>query len=86
MKERKDYLDAPKIIKSESAAGGKKRVWVEVADNEAIMLKVDSNAKQADIDAEAEKLLARLKETRAKEYELEALREQVAALEQELGQ
>ena len=82
---RKKYFEKAKEIRSEPAAGGKKRIWIEVAEGEAKMLKLDANAKQADVDAAAEKLLADLKDTQQKEEELEALRQQVAALEAELG-
>lgn len=63
---RKEYFDTPKEIRSEPAAGGKKRIWIEVAEGEAKMIKMDGNAKQADIDAAAEKLLADLKDTQQK--------------------
>jgi hypothetical protein len=82
---RKEYFETPKLIRTENAAGGKKRIWVEVAEGEAVMLKLDGNAKQSDIDAEAGKALARLKEAQAKQEELEALRHQVAELEQQPG-
>lgn len=82
---RKQYLSTPKVIRAESAAAGKKRVWIEVAEGEAIMLKLSGTAKQSDVDAEAAAALARLIEAQEKKEELEALRQQVAALEQELG-
>lgn len=82
---RKQYLSTPKLIRTEATAAGKKRIWVEVAEGEAIMLKVSGTAKQSDIDAEAAAALARLIEAQEKKEELEALRQQVAELEQELG-
>lgn len=83
---RKEYFETAKEIRTENAAGGKKHIWLEVAEGEAVMIKLDASVKQSDIDAEAARVLARLKEVQAMEDELEALRQQVAELEQQLGQ
>lgn len=83
---RKEYFEKAKEIRTENAAGGKKRIWLEVAEGEAVMIKLDASAKQSDIDAEAARVLARMKEVQAMEDELEVLRQQVAELEQQLGQ
>ena len=69
----------------ENDPAGKKRVWVEVAEDEAIMLKVDGKLKDADINALAAAKLQELKDRRALEDEREALEAQLAEINAQLG-
>ena len=82
---REQYLKSPAVVREENDAAGKKRIWVQVTETRTEMIKLEGNAKKADIDAAAEKLLADLKEIQAKEIELEELEAAAAALRAELG-
>jgi hypothetical protein len=82
---REKYLDVPVVVREENDVSGKKRVWVQVTETRAEMIKLDGNAKKADIGAAAEKRLADLKEIQAKEIELEELEAAAAALRAQLG-
>lgn len=83
---KKPYFETHRIIKFENDPAGKKRVWVEVADDEAIMLKVDGKLKDADINALAAAKLQELKDRRALEDEREALEAQLAEINAQLGE
>ena len=85
MADQKKYFDTPKTVKEETAAAGKKNVWVELADGYAVKIKLDGNAKKNDIDAAAAAALADHKERQAKEIELEEIEAAAAALRAELG-
>lgn len=82
---KKPYFETHRIIKVENDPAGKKRVWVEVAEDEAIMLKVDGKLKDADINALAAAKLQELKDRRALEDEREALEAQLAEINAQLG-
>ena len=82
---KKPYFETHRIIKVENDPAGKKRVWVEVAEDEAIMLKVDVKLKDADINALAAAKLQELKDRRALEDEREALEAQLAEINAQLG-
>jgi hypothetical protein len=83
---KKPYFETHRIIKFENDPAGKKRVWVEVAEDEAIMLKVDGKLKDADINALAAAKLQELKDRRALEEEREALEAQLAEINAQLGE
>lgn len=83
---KKPYFETHRIIKFENDPAGKKRVWVEVAEDEAIMLKVDGKLKDADINALAAANLQELKDRRALEEEREALEAQLAEINAQLGE
>lgn len=83
---KKPYFETHRIIKVENDPAGKKRVWVEVAEDEAIMLKVDGKLKDADINALAAAKLQELKDRRALEDEREALEAQLAEINAQLGE
>lgn len=83
---KKPYFETHRIIKVENDPAGKKRVWVEVAEDEAIMLKVDGKLKDADINALAAAKLQELKDRRALEDEREALAAQLAEINAQLGE
>lgn len=83
---KKPYFETHRIIKVENDPAGKKRVWVEVAEDEAIMLKVDVKLKDADINALAAAKLQELKDRRALEDEREALEAQLAEINTQLGE
>lgn len=83
---KKPYFETHRIIKVENDPAGKKRVWVEVAEDEAIMLKVDGKLKDADINALAAANLQELKDRRALEEEREALEAQLAEINAQLGE
>ena len=83
---KKPYFETHRIIKVENDPAGKKRVWVEVAEDEAIMLKVDGKLKDADINALAAAKLQELKDRRALEDEREALEAQLAEINTQLGE
>ena len=83
---KKPYFETHRIIKVENDPAGKKRVWVEVAEDEAIMLKVDVKLKDADINALAAAKLQELKDRRALEDEREALEAQLAEINAQLGE
>lgn len=85
MADQTKYLDNPEVKKEEIDAAGKKRVWVQVSEDRAIMLKLEGNAKKADVDAAAENALQGLKDRQAKEIELEEIEAAAAALRLELG-
>lgn len=82
---REKYLDAPVVVREENDVSGKKRVWVQVTETRAEMVKLEGGAKKADIDAAAAKRLADLKEIQAKEIELKELEAAAAALRAQLG-
>ena len=81
---KKPYFDNYRIIKSESDGAGKKRIWVEVAQDEAIMIKVEGSTKQAEIESLCAIKLQYLKDRRTLEEEREALEAQLAALNEQL--
>lgn len=83
---KKPYFETHRIIKVENDPAGKKRVWVEVAEDEAIMIKVDGKLKDADINALAAAKLQELKDRRALEDEREALAAQLAEINAQLGE
>ena len=83
---KKPYFETHRIIKVENDPAGKKRVWVEVAEDEAIMIKVDGKLKDADINALAAAKLQELKDRRALEDEREALEAQLAEINTQLGE
>ena len=83
---KKPYFETHRIIKVENDQAGKKRVWVEVQEDEAIMLKVDGKLKDADIDALAAAKFQELKDRRALEEEHEALEAQLAEINAQLGE
>ena len=83
---KKPYFETHRIIKVENDPAGKKRVWVEVAEDEAIMIKVDGKLKDADINALAAAKLQELKDRRALEDEREALEAQLAEINAQLGE
>lgn len=85
MADQREYFDTAKTVINEPAAGGKKNVWVELAEGYAVKLKLNGNAKKADIDAAAAAALADHKDRRAKEIELEELEAAAAELRAELG-
>ncbi len=85
MADKTKYLDTPEIKNQETDAAGKKRVWVQVSDDRAVMVKLPGNAKKGDIDSAAAKALQDLKERQAQETELEELEAAAAALRIELG-
>ena len=85
MADKTKYLDTPEIKKEETDAAGKKRVWVQVSEDKAVMIKLEGNAKKADVDAAASKALQDLKDRQAKEIEPEEIEAAAAALRAELG-
>jgi hypothetical protein len=84
MADKSKYLDAPILVREETDGAGKKRVWVQVTDTNAVMVKLEGNAKKEDVDAAAEKVLQDMKDRQNKEIELEELEAAAAALRAEL--
>lgn len=82
---REKYLDTPAVVREETDAAGKNRIWVQVSEDRAVMVKLPGNAKKADIDAAAAKVFQDLKDRQAKEIELEEIEAAAAALRAELG-
>lgn len=83
---KKPYFETHRIIKVENDPAGKKRVWVEVMEDESVMIKVDGKLKDADINALAAAKLQELKDRRALEDEREALEAQLAEINAQLGE
>lgn len=83
---KKPYFETHRIIKVENDPAGKKRVWVEVAEDESVMIKVDGKLKDADINALAAAKLQELKDRRALEEEREAMEAQLAEINAQLGE
>jgi hypothetical protein len=83
---KKPYFDTYRIITVENDQAGKKRIWVEVAQDEAVMLKAEGNIKNAEIEALAAAKLQELKDRRALEDEREALEAQLAEINAQLGE
>lgn len=82
---KKPYFEKHHIIKIENDLAGKKRVWVEVQEDEVILLKVDSQLDDSDIESLAATKLQELKDRRAMEEAREALEAQLAEINAQLG-
>jgi hypothetical protein len=81
---KKPYFETHRIIKFENDPAGKKRVWVEVAEGEALMLKFKAGTKADEIEAAAAAKLQALKDRQALEDELAALEAEAELLRQQL--
>jgi hypothetical protein len=79
------YFETARIIDSESAGNGMKRVWFEVATDLSVMLKLPLSLSTAQMQAAGDAHLALLKERQAKEAELQEIEAASAALRAELG-
>ena len=80
------YFESAVMKDTESAGNGMKRVFFEVAPDRIEIIKLPLSANTATMQAAANARLAYLKERQEKEQQLAYLLEQVAELEQQLGQ
>ena len=79
------YFEAAIIKDTESAGNSMKRVFFEVAPDRIEIIKLPLSANNATMQAACNERLEYLKDRQDKEQQLSDLRQQVAALEQELG-
>lgn len=82
---KKQYFNKPNILKSEIDPAGKRRIWVEMAEGEALMFKLPGNIKATEIQSFVEAELQKLKDRQLLEEQIEQLEEQSALLKQQLG-
>lgn len=82
---KKQYFNKPNILKSEIDMAGKRRIWVEMAEGEALMFKLPGNTKVTEIQSFVEAELQKLKDRQLLEEQIEQLEEQATLLKQQLG-
>jgi hypothetical protein len=86
MMNKKPFLDTYRIIAVENDKAGNKRIWVEVQQDESVIIKANGNIKSADIEALASAKFKELKELCALQDERDMLEERLAQLNQQLGE